>query len=387
MKKLFSLFNTISLTRILGLMQKEFIVMRRDKGSIAMILLIPLMQIILFGYAIVPDPKYLPTIVISYDNSPLTRDIIGRLQSSQYFKILATDKNEAYAKQQMAIGKANYIITIPPTFTHDLVRGNKPQILVELDGADASSNGGALSSIPTIVDQAVTTYVQKGLDPQAAINSIDDKVDVVVHRSFNEENKNPYNVIPGLIGALLTMTLVVVTASAITTEIEVGTMEMLLTTPLLPVEIILGKVMPYVVLGYMQLSIVLFAGKVLFDMPMIGSLLLLYIASAPFILGNLMIGMIFSAIAKTQLQAIQLGMFYQLPSMFFSGYLFSFYGMPDWAQFIGSFLPMTYFMRMTRGILLKGNEIPQVIPNLIPIAIISLLFVVIASRIFRKTLD
>ena len=386
MKKFFAGFSNLSLIRTLGLMQKEFIVIRRDKGSIAMILLIPLMQLILFGYAIIPDPKHLPTIIISYDNSPLTRDIVGALQSSQYFSIVKTTQDEEYAKQQMAIGRVNYIITIPPTFTRDLIRGNNPQMLVEFDGSDSSSNGGALSSIPVTVNQAVANYMLQGLNPNANA-TLSNQVNVINHRSFNEENINPFNVIPGLIGALLTMTLVIVTASAITNEAEVGTMETLLTTPLLPVEIILGKVLPYVVLGYTQLSIVLIAGKLLFDMPMLGSLVLLYIASAPFILGNLMIGMIFSVIAKTQLQAVQLGMFYQLPSMFFSGYLFSFYGMPQWAQWVGSVLPMTYFIRMTRGILLKGNELEQVMPNLIPISIISLVFIVIASRIFRRTLD
>ena len=210
---------------------------------------------------------------------------------------------------------------------------------------------------------------------------------MVIHRLYNESNRSAFNIIPGLIGVLLTMTMVMLTSTSITSEFESGSMEMLLSTPLKPIEIILGKVIPYIVLGYLQLTSILILGRLLIHIPMEGNVLLMYLAAAPFIIANLMVGMIFSTIAKTPMQAMQLSTFYQLPSMFLSGYIFSFYGMPLWAQWVGSCLPMTYFMRITRGIMLKGNDANQIIPNIIPIMIITFILIMLAKKVFKKTLD
>lgn len=378
--------NQISLHRISGLMRKEFALIFRDRGTIAMLIVLPIMLLIVFGFAIRLDPKNLPTTIISYDNSPLTRSFITNLQASGYFRIQDISGDESKAKADLETSKTSFVITIPANFTRNFVRGDNPQLLVEIDATDPGSGASALSNIQPILNQAIKEYTSRGLTPIPIQNTIRN-VNLIIHRNYNESNRSEYNIIPGLIGVLLTLTLVMLTSSAITTEITAGTMEMLLTTPLLPFEIIVGKVMPYIVLGYMQLTSILIFGKLLINIPIEGSLWLLYLTAAPFIIANLMVGMIFSTIAKTPMQAMQLSIFFQLPSMFLTGYVFSFYGMPKWAQVIGYCLPMTHFMRITRGIMLKANQFDQVIPNVIPIVIIAIVLMLITSKIFRRTLD
>lgn len=378
--------TSFSLRRVYGLMKKEFALIFRDRGTIAMLIILPIMLLIVFGFAIRLDPKNLPTTIISYDNTPLTRSFITKLQASGYFKIQDMSANEAKAKAELETSKTSFVITIPANFTRNYVRGENPQLLVELDATDPGSSASALSNISPILNQALTEYTARGLVSPLPQN-INRNVDLVIHRNYNESNRSEYNIVPGLIGVLLTLTMVMLTSSAITSETTAGTMEMLLTTPLLPVEIIIGKVLPYIVLGYLQLTSILIFGKLLINIPIEGSLWLLYLSAAPFIIANLMIGMIFSTIAKTPMQAMQLSIFFQLPSMFLTGYVFSFYGMPIWARTIGYCLPMTYFMRITRGIMLKANEWTQVVPNVWPIVVIALILMIITSKVFRKTLD
>jgi len=376
----------ISYTRISGLIGKEFTLIFRDRGTIAMIIILPIMLLILFGFAINLDPKNLPTAIISYDHSPLTRDFVTNLETSNYFNVMDTTTEPHVVKQKLDTGKISFAITIPDNFTRKYIRGENPSILVEMDGSDPGSSASALGNILPILNQALEQFNQRGLEiiqPQGFKRT----VNLVIHRLYNQANLSSYNIVPGLIGVLLTMTMVMVTSTAITSEFESGTMEILLSTPLLPIEIILGKVIPYIVLGYLQLTSILIFGKLLIDIPIEGSLLLLYLSAAPFIVANLMVGMIFSALANTPMQAMQLSMFYQLPSMFLSGYIFSFYGMPKWAQLLGSCVPMTYFMRITRGIMLKGNGINQVVPNILPIIVIALILIILTRMVFRKTLD
>lgn len=372
--------------RIAGLIRKEFTLVFRDRGTIAMLIILPIMLLIVFGFAISLDPKSLPTAIISYDHSPLTRNFITNLQTSGYFKIVEPSYNEHSVKQQLDSGRLSFAMTIPANFTRKFIRGENPQLLVEIDGSDPGSSATALGNVQPILNLAIDQFSQRGLGVNAH-PSFKRSVNLTIHRLYNESNRSAYNIVPGLIGVLLTMTMVMLTSTAIISEFTSGTMEMLLSTPLRPIEIILGKVIPYIVLGYLQLTSILVFGKLLINIPIEGSLFLLYLAAAPFIIANLMVGMIFSTLASTPMQAMQLSTFYQLPSMFLSGYIFSFYGMPTWAQTIGACLPMTYFMRITRGILLKGNEMKQILPNILPIIFIAILLIILTKMVFRKTLD
>lgn len=377
----------ISIARLFGLIRKEFILIRRDKGTVAMLVVMPVLLLILFGFAIDFDPKHSPTTIISYDHSPLTRNFISSLSASKYFRIIDTSNDIKKKNLDLASGKINFSFTIPPNFTRKYIRNENPQLLIEIDGSDPGSSATALGNSLYIMNQALSSFNKQGLGFVIPHIPNQRTVNLTVHRLYNEANVSAFNIIPGLIGVLLTMTMVMLTSTAITSEKESGTMEMLLCTPLKPAEIILGKVIPYVVLGYLQLTSVLIFGFLLVHVPIQGSLLLLYLAAAPFIIANLMVGMIFSAIANTPMQAMQLSMFYQLPSIFLSGYVFSFFGMPQWAQGLGYSIPLTYFIRITRGILLKGNDLEQILPNIYPIIIIAIILVFMATRIFKTTLD
>ncbi|MCX7114532.1 MAG: ABC transporter permease [Gammaproteobacteria bacterium] len=376
----------LSYLRMFGLIRKEFILISRDRGTIAMLAILPVMLLIVFGFAIDLDPKHLPTAVMSYDHSPLTRSFISGLETSGYFNIVDMSTDPKSVRQKLNSGRLSFAFTIPANFTRKYIRGENPQLLVEIDGSDPGSSASALSNVSPILNLAVSDFNQHGLSAPSP-NGFNRSINLTTHRLYNESNRSAFNIVPGLIGVLLTLTMVMLTSTAMTAEFDSGTMEMLLSTPLLPTEIILGKIIPYVVLGYLQLTSILIFGKALIHIPIEGSLFLLYLAAAPFIIANLMVGMIFSTLAKTQMQAMQLSTFYQLPSMFLSGYIFSYYGMPQWAQAIGACLPMTYFMRITRGILLKGNEWHQIVPNIIPIVVIALVLIVLTRVIFRKTLD
>lgn len=377
---------TFAHSRIAGLIRKELILICRDRGTIAMLVVMPIMLLILFGFAIDMDPKHLPTAIINFDQTPLTRSFISNLETSRYFNIktFTTDVNEV--NQLLETGELSFAFTIPADFTRRFIKGENPELLVAVDGSDPGSGASALGHVLPILNGTLTQFSQNGLTT-LPLQQNQRQVSLVSHRLYNESNISAFNIVPGLIGVLLTITMVMLTSTAITSEFESGTMEILLSTPLTPTEIILGKVIPYIVLGYLQLTSILIFGRLLIHIPFEGSILLLYFAAAPFIIANLMVGMIFSTVAKTPMQATQLSMFYQLPSMFLSGYVFSFYGMPKWAQLIGRCIPMTYFMRITRGIMLKGNQIQQVLPNMIPVILIALVLIGLTRIIFRKTLD
>ena len=379
-------YHSASFLRMTGLIRKEFLLISRDRGTIAMLIILPVMLLTVFGFAIDLDPKHLPTAIISYDHTPLTRGFISGLETSRYFNIVEKTNDSRGVKQQLDSGKISFAITIPPNFTRKYIRGENPQLLVEIDGSDPGSSASALGNVSPILNMAVQDFSSRGL-AVVSPNTFSQSINLTIHRLYNETNRSAYNIVPGLIGVLLTITMVMLTSTAITTEFESGTMEILLSTPLLPTEIILGKIIPYVVLGYLQLTSILIFGQLLIHVPMEGSVLLLYLAAAPFIIANLMVGMIFSTLAKTPMQAMQLSTFFQLPSMFLSGYIFSFYGMPKWAQLLGTCLPMTYFMRITRGIMLKGNEFKEILPNILPIILISIILIILTRLVFRKTLD
>lgn len=376
----------LSISRITGLMHKEFTLIRRDRGTVALLLILPVMLLIMFGYAIQLDPKLLPTAIINHDQSPLTRSIITNMEASGYFKIVDSNAQEDKASSDLASGGLTFVLTFPGGFTRDFIRGSNPNILIEVDGSDPGNSMNAVGHLQPIIDQTVDEFSSRGLGSNIREASTR-KATLIVHRNFNESNQSAFNIVPGLIGVLLTLTLVMITSTAITSERESGTMELLLTTPLKPAEIILGKVIPYVVVGYLQLTIILVLGKLIIGLPFEGSVLLLYVASAPFIVANLMVGMIFSTIARTAMQAVIMSIFFQLPSMFLTGYVFTFYGMPSWARTPGSLLPMTYYMRIARGIFLKGSGLLTLMPSILMLCLIAGVLIFVTSKMFRKTLD
>ena len=383
--------SRLSVRRIAGLMHKEFTLILRDRGTIALLIMMPLMTLLLFGFAIQLDPRHLPTAIIDHDQTPLTRALVSNMDASGYFWLVEPDGNERQAADGLAKGRLTIVVTIPGGFTRHFVRGDTPSLLIEVDGSDPGNSINAVNQMPSIIEQTIEEFVRHGLQTAAPPTpdhpAMDRRVSLIVHRNFNESNRSAWNIVPGLIGVLLTMTMVMITATAITSERESGTMELLLTTPLRPTEIILGKVIPYVALGYLQLTSVVILGSLLIELPIEGSLPLLYLASAPFIVANLMVGMIFSTVARTPMQAMQLSFFFMLPSIFLSGYVFSYYGMPEWARAIGSALPMTYYMRISRGIFLKGSGLADILPNVLYVTLIATLLVVVTTLKFRRTLD
>jgi ABC-2 type transport system permease protein len=363
---------------------KEFIQMRRDRMTFAMMIGIPMIQLILFGYAINSDPKHLPTAVYSADNSVYSRTIVWGLRNSSYFDIVREPKNEAEIQKLLAQGTVQFAVHIPVDFSRKLLRGERPDLLLEADATDPAAVGYAIGAInllaTTVLDRDLTGPLEKLRGAPPPFN-------LVVHQHYNPENITQYNIVPGLMGVMLTMTMIIITALAITRERERGTMENLLSTPARPGEVMIGKIIPYIMVGYIQVFLILIAAKFLFDVPIVGSVPLLLLLTFFFIAANLAVGITFSTIAKNQLQAVQMAFFFFLPSLLLSGYMFPFRGMPGWAQDIGEVLPLTHYLRVVRGILLKGNGLPEIAPDLWPIALFLLVMLAIGIKRYRQTLD
>jgi ABC-2 type transport system permease protein len=374
----------ISWSRLLAILIKEFRQIQRDRLTFAMMVGMPIIQLILFGFAINTDPKHLPMAVVTADHSEFSRSFIQGLASSDYFKITHRLQSEAAADALLAAGKVQFVLVIPPDFARRLVRGERPAVLLAADATDPSASGNALAAIANISAQALR-HDLKG--PLARLLPVAPAFEVRVQRRYNPDGLVRYNIVPGLIGVILTMTMVMMTSLAMTRELERGTMENLLATPARPIEVMIGKILPYILIGYLQVGVVLVAARVLFEVPMVGSLGLLSVALIAFIAANLAVGFTFSTLAKNQLQAMQLTFFFFLPSMLLSGFMFPFRGMPAWAQAIGELLPLTHFLRIVRGILLKGNQWPQIAPDLWPILLFMLAAGALALTRYRQTLD
>jgi len=370
--------------RFRAIVGKEFIQMRRDRVTFAMMIGIPLLQLVLFGYAINSDPKHLPTAVYSADNSVFSRTIVWGLRNSSYFDLVREAKSEADIQTMLAQGTVQFAVDIPVDFSRKLLRGEKPDLLLEADATDPTAIGYAVGAVnllaATVLDRDLT-------GPLAKLRGSAPPFNLVVHQHYNPENITQYNIVPGLMGVILTMTMIIITGLAITRERERGTMENLLSTPVHPGEVITGKIVPYVMVGYVQVLLILLAAKFLFNVPIIGSVPLLLVLVFFFIAANLAVGITFSTIARNQLQAVQMAFFFFLPSLLLSGYMFPFRGMPGWAQAIGEVLPLTHFLRIVRGILLKGNGLANVVPDLWPIALFLVVMLVIAVKRYRQTLD
>jgi len=373
-----------SWARLWAIVVKEFIQMRRDRLTFGMMIGIPLMQLMLFGFAINSDPKQLPTAVLLADQGPQGRTLLGAIKASGYFDIVRQVGSEAEGGALLAQGEVQFLITIPPQFSRDLLRGDRPALLVEADATDPSATGNAISALRTISRTALAndlkgalTFLAPGSDP----------LELRIHPRYNPEGITHYNIVPGLMGVVLTMTMVMITGLAITRERERGTMENLLSMPTRPLEVLLGKIIPYILVGYVQVILILLAARIVFQVPMQGSLLLLLAIAMLFIIANLAVGITFSTLAQNQLQAVQMAFFFFLPSMILSGFMFPFRGMPGWAQAIGEVLPLTHFLRIVRGILLKGNGFAEIGRDVWPIAVFALLAVVIGVKRYRRTLD
>ena len=375
---------SFNLQRFWAIVVKEFIQMRRDRLTFGMMIGVPMMQLILFGFAINSNPKHLPTAVFAADNSPFSRTLIWGLHNSSYFDLTREAHSAAEINTLLAENEVQFAITVPVDFSRKLLRGEKPSLLLEVDATDPSAVGFAMAA----VNQLATSVVNRDLTgPLAKLRAGPPPFNLIMHQHYNPESITQYNIVPGLMGVMLTMTMIMITGLAITRERERGTMENLLSTPAHPGEVLLGKIVPYITVGYIQITLILLAAKLVFSVPMVGSVPLLLVLALLFILANLAVGITFSTIAKNQLQAVQMAFFFFLPSLLLSGYMFPFRGMPVWAQNVGECLPLTHFLRVVRGILLKGNGFTECAPDLWPIALFLVVMLTIGIKRYRQTLD
>ncbi len=363
---------------------KEFIQMGRDRLTFAMTIGIPLIQLILFGFAINADPKHLPAAVLLADQGPQGRTVLSGIQNSGYFHFVRLIETEEEARAALARGQVQFVVHIPQNFSRDLWRGEQPTILVEADATDPAATSNALGSLRTVI---MTALQQDLHGPLAYLSGSPDPIDLRMHARYNPEANTQFNIVPGLMGVVLTNTMVVITGLAITRERERGTMENLLSMPTRPLEVLIGKIVPYIFVGYIQAALILIPASMLFHVPMLGSVGLLLSVSLLFFGANLAMGITFSTIAQNQLQAMQMSFFFFLPSLLLSGFMFPFRGMPAWAQALGEMFPLTHYLRITRGILLKGNGLEDVMWELWPIALFTVVALTIGVKRYRQTVD
>lgn len=376
--------RSFSVARLWAIVVKEFIQMRRDRVTFAMMVGIPLIQLVLFSYAINLDPKHLSAAVIVADHGPQGRALLYALRNSTYFEFVRQVQTEVEGHDALSRGEVQFVINIPENFTHDLLRGDRPAVLVEADATDPGATGGPLGALPALLNSALRNDAKGPLDYLA---STDGPIDLRIHTLYNPEAITQYTIVPGLLGVVLTMTMVMITALAITRERESGTMENLLSMPTRPLEVMIGKIVPYILVGYIQVGLILVVSHYLFRVPMVGSVSLLLAVTFVFIAASLAVGVTFSTVAQNQRQALQMTLFFFLPSMLLSGFMFPFRGMPQWAQVLGEILPLTHFLRIVRGILLKGNGWNEVMLQLWQIALFAVVVLIIAVMRYRRTLD
>ena len=371
-------------SRLFAILIKEFRQIRRDRLTFAMMVAVPILQLVLFGYAINTDPKHLPMAIVQADQSEFSRSLVASLENSAYFRVIARPRSEAQGNRLLDAGQVQFLLVIPPDFSRRLVRGERPAVLLAADATDPAASGNALGALNAITRQVLARDLT---GPLQALLPRDTPFEIRAQRRYNPEGVSRYNIVPGLIGVILTMTMVMMTSLAMTRERERGTMENLLATPVRPLEVMVGKILPYILIGYVQVAVILSAARLLFDVPMVGSPALLSMALVIFIAANLAVGFTFSTIARNQLQAMQLTFFFFLPSILLSGFMFPFRGMPEWAQVIGEVLPLTHFLRIVRGIMLKGNGVAEIGGNVWPIAAFMLAAGTVAMLRYRQTLD
>lgn len=373
-----------SVFRLAGLIFKEFTQFRRDHSTFVLVISLPIIQLILFGLAINTNPRHLPTALLNSDDGPFSRSLIEGYKNTDYFDFTHLPKSEEEAKKLIDTHQVLFVLNIPSDFSRNLVRGERPSALLEVDGTDPVSVSYALSASNQLINSVFEFDL---LGPLLNLSPKPNPAELLVHVKFNPTGITQYNIVPGLLGTVLTMTFVMVASMALTREREQGTMESLLSTPILPLEVIIGKATPFLVVGYLQVLIVLLIATFFFQVPFLGSPLLLLVLTLPFILSNLFVGIMISTLAKTQLEASQISIFFFLPSMLLSGFMFPFKGMPFWAQWLGNLLPLTHYLNIIRGIMLKGIGFADTWIDVWPILIFMTLMLVIASRRYRRTLD
>jgi ABC-2 type transport system permease protein len=363
-----------------AMLVKEFIQLKRDRVSFAMIIMIPLIQLLLFGYAINTTPRNLPTAVLMQESSDLSRSILAALENTKYFRVTKLPKSEAEVDQLLASGDVPFAIEFPANFERSVRRGDKPAMLVIADATDPVASGTALSALNEVLQTSLSHDRDVPNRPEMPF-------EIRTHARYNPAALTQLNIVPGLVGTILTMTMLIFTALSVTREIERGTMENLLSMPITPVEIMLGKIIPYVFVGVVQASMIISIDVLLFGVPILGSLAILTLLSTLFIATNLSIGYTFSTIAQNQLQAMQMSMMFFLPNILLSGFMFPFAGMPVWAQYVGEALPLTHFLRIVRSIMLKGSNLSDLRYDAIAMFVLMLVAMTIAVTRFRRTLD
>ena len=370
--------------RLWAVMRKEFTQLRRDRLTFAMMIGVPLLQLTLFGFAINGDPRQLPTVLVAQENTVFTRSLARALENSGYFRIVQTSVDPRVADAALALGTAQFALTVPAGFARELQRGGRPQLLVEADATDPSATGPAIAALQGLAGTALRHDLTGPLVRRTADAT---PFDLIVQRRYNPEGVTQYNIVPGLMGVILTMTLIMMTALGITREVERGTMENLLATPVQPIEVMVGKIAPYIGIGYVQVAVILGSARWLFEVPFVGSFALLMLGTLVFIAANLTVGITISSSARNQTQAMQLTFFFFLPSLLLSGFMFPFRGMPGWAQTIGEALPLTHFLRLVRGVMLKGSGLAETWPHLWPLLLFTALVLALGLKRFRRTLD
>jgi len=370
--------------RISAIFLKELVQMRRDRLTFAMMFAIPILQLVLFGYAINTDPKGLPTAVHVEEQTPIVRTLLRALETSEYYDLVMQTDDPRESSALLARGEVAFVVSIPAGFTEQLIRGERPQLLIEADASDPAAASNAIARADAILTSALRhdlTGALKSLNPGPA------PFELITHAKYNPEGVTQYNIVPGLLGVILTMTLVMITAIAMTREAERGTLENLLAMPVQPLEMMVGKITPYVAVGAMQTLVILVAARYLFAVPFIGAIWPLLLGVVIFVLANLALGFTFSTIASSQMQAMQLTFFFFLPSLLLSGFMFPFRGMPHWAQWIGEVLPLTHFLRIVRGVMLKGSTLVDLHVEFFAMTAFALAAVVVAMLQYRQTLD
>ncbi|WP_413871895.1 ABC transporter permease [Albidovulum sp.] len=373
-----------SLRRLAALLVKEMIQMRRDRITFAMMLGVPLIQLVLFGFAINSDPKGLPAALVAPTQDRYTRAIVSALELTGYYRFTRSHASASEAERLIARGEVSFVVTIPSDFGRRVDRGDHPEILIEADATDPSVASGAISTLGTVAADALLR--ERGAEAQAADDAAS-RLQVTVHRRYNPEGITQYNIVPGLLGVILQMTMVMMTAMALTREIERGTMENLLSMPATPIEIMLGKVLPYLGVGAVQVAVVLVAAKLMFGVPFVGSLPLLLAGIFVFVAALVILGYLISTAARTQMQAMQLTFFFFLPSLLLSGFMFPYRGMPGWAQALGEVFPLTHFLRLIRAVMLKGAGYAGIAQPLSALALFVAAYAALALLRFRRTLD
>jgi ABC-2 type transport system permease protein len=373
-----------SFRRFGAVLFKEFIQMRRDHVTFAMMVGLPIMQLLLFGFIINSDARHMPTLIEMNDSGPLSRAIISGMQLSEYFDIKGAVAGVEAGEQALREGSAAFIVVVPQNFERDVMRGQRPDILIAADASDPSAVGGAVGALSGIVQMAMAETLS---GPLAQVAAQPAPFGVAVHKEYNPEGRTSTNIVPGLLAIILSMTMVMMTAVAIVKETERGTMEMLIATPARPLEVMMGKILPYVFVGYVQTAVFLATGLTVFRVPFEGSWLAFFAGFNLFILVNLALGFLISAAVRSQMQAMQLSMFTILPSVLLSGFLFPFAAMPGWAQVLGNVVPATHFLKIVRKVMLKGGELPDVGHELLALGAILIVISFIAMLRYRQTLD